>query len=122
MPIKRVYTQPEQLVGFEYFPGVYEWFEVVTESGEVYAVFGITLDPKDEMWLYWRILKPSVAAWRDLKRCSIVEMRRYAKMRGKKRMVVQTRDPNDVNYQKMVELMGFCQHHEVVVKTSWQEV
>lgn len=120
MPVRRLSVQPQQLAGHEYHDGNYEWLELYTNTGDIYAVCGISLDHPTEMWAYWRILMPSVAAWRDLKREVIPYLRGYAKNSGKAYMVVQTDDPGDTHFTKMVELMGFNNHR--VTLTSWQEV
>jgi len=122
MPIRRVHSQPPQLSRFEYGPGVYEWFEAFTDAEGVYAVFGVTFDHPVEAWMYWRILSPSVAAWRDLRRCSVPEVRRYVKSRGHKAMVVRSSDPRDVDFLKMVGYMGFVNQRTEVIHTAWQEV
>lgn len=122
MPIRRVAVQPEQLKGAEYGPGIYEWFEFFTGDDDVYAVAGVTFDHPTEAWLYWRILKPSVSAWRDLKTVVVPEIRRYFKVRGKLHAVVQTEDDGDVDFFKMVGYMGFVNRRTRTVRTAWQEV
>lgn len=120
MPIVRLYEQPEILKGHEYGPGVYEWFVFRTEDGEEYAHVGLCFDHPQEAWMYWRILKPSLEAWKDLKRVVCPELRRYCKSRGKSFVVVRTSDDADVNFDKMVGFMGFDKRR--VVKTAWQEL
>lgn len=118
--IRRVYEQPQELVGHEYGPGIYEWFEFFTDSQGTYAVVGLCLDHPQEAWMYWRITAPSVAAWRDLAKTVGPEIRRYCKARGKSRVVVQTADERDTHWEKLMHLMGFNQRR--VVKTAWQEL
>jgi hypothetical protein len=119
VPVRRVDKQPQELVGFEYHNGEYEWSEFYSDKG-VYAVCGVTLNHPTEMWMYWRILAPSISAWRDLKRNVVPHWQQYARDNGKKFVVVQTDDPNDTHFTKMVELMEFKNHR--VRRTSWQEV
>lgn len=120
MPVRSVTEQPAQLAGHEYHNGKYEWSEFYTDKRGTYAVCGVTLDHPTEMWMYWRILSPSIAAWRDLKINVVPYWRQYARDNGKKIVVVQTDDQNDTNFTKMVELMDFKNHR--VRRTSWQEV
>ncbi|WP_285907669.1 hypothetical protein [Pseudodesulfovibrio pelocollis] len=106
--ITRVANQPGPLRGVHYrrFPvDAYKWFEMVA-GGEVYAVCGVTV-AGDEAWIYWRILRPGPVAWRELKRVDVPWLREFCRNAGAVNAYVSSDDPGDVNFDKMVGLMGF---------------
>ncbi|MBI9078311.1 MAG: hypothetical protein JEY79_01065 [Pseudodesulfovibrio sp.] len=107
--IRRVETQPEALRGFEYGSEEYEWLEFVSPDGEVYAVCGLAFRGPDfeEAWLYWRIVRFSVAALRELRKVDVPKLKDYCRGRGASVAFVATDDPADVDFQKMVGFMGF---------------
>lgn len=107
--IRRVKEQPKQLCGFEYAREEYEWFEFQTPGGEVYAVVGLTFRGPDneEAWMYWRILKPGLKAWRELKKKDAPAMRSLCADNGAAVVMVASDDPGDVNFMKMVGFMDF---------------
>ncbi|XXJ19861.1 hypothetical protein ACR42D_10020 [Desulfovibrio caledoniensis] len=106
--IRWVEEQPEQLAGHEYCDEAYRWFEMVGPDGAVYAVGGVAFrDGNREAWLYWRITGFSVPALRELRRRDVPALRRYCRERGAVVAKVASSDPADVNFPKMVGLMGF---------------
>jgi hypothetical protein len=119
MSMRRVDEQPLPLQGHEYGPADWEWYEFFTERDGVYAVVGMAVT-EENLWMYWRILSPSISAWRDLRREIVPACRQLARERGCKRVIVQTSDPADTHFDKMVAFMDFNQ--SAFVKRAWQEV
>lgn len=109
MAVFFVSEQPEELRGHEYHrDDQHDWMEFRTDEGERYAVAGLTVyHEKATAWMFWRILKPSIKAWKDLRKqvCpSLVLMVRGLEV---VRVCVASYDKTDVDFEKMVGFMGF---------------
>ena len=114
---RSVAYQPEALRGHEYRAYAledYQWFELTTRNGAVYAVVGVVV-ANGEAWAYWRILKPGLLAWKELTRQDVPWFREYVRERGARMIFVASNDPQDVNFEKMVGIMGFN-----TTKMGWQ--
>lgn len=124
MSVCGVKEQPQELRGLHYrdIPlADFVWFKLYTASGELYAVIGAAKKHGD-MWLYWRILKPSVAAWREFVRHDVPWLKGWCWIVGARAAFVATNDPADVNFDKMVGLMGFSVLAYSGIKMGWQHL
>lgn len=86
----------------------YDWFEFRTRGGHVYAVMGVTFfHEKRTAWMHWLILRPSIAAWRDLRREIVPVMREWVAKNGIDQVCVSTDDRADVQFERLVGFIGF---------------
>lgn len=109
MGVKLLDHQPDILKGHEYQGNFteYDWFSFEVDR-EAYAYAGMCFsNDAPEAWLYWRIVKPSVVAWRDLRLNVVPEMQDRARRGGASRVIVMTADPRDKDFDRMVAFMRF---------------